>query len=166
MLDQVYSWIVFAHIAGALGFVMAHGVSFTVAFRIRHETDLERIRVLLELSASSISYVYGGLLILLVAGVVAGIAHGWFGYLWPWLSIVTLVVLAVVMYVRGTAYYNQLRHAVGMRTYQDPPDARPPEPVAPEVLARLLRSHRPEELAVVGGVGLAVLLWLMVVKPA
>ena len=53
MLEQLYPWIVFTHVAGALVFAMAHGVSLFVALRLRHETELVRIRALLELSAST-----------------------------------------------------------------------------------------------------------------
>ena len=42
-------------------------------------------------------------------------------------------------------------------------DGQPP--VTPEALAAYLDSRRPDMIGAVGGLGLLVLVWLMVVKP-
>jgi hypothetical protein len=52
----MYNWLVFLHVVSALGFMMAHGVSVSVAFALRRERHSERVRALLELSANSIGH--------------------------------------------------------------------------------------------------------------
>jgi hypothetical protein len=165
MVEDLYPWLVIAHILGALVFAMAHGVNLFVAFRVRRELDKDRIRAYLELSGASITMTYAGLLVVLVTGILAGVAHGWFAFAWTWLSIAVLVGLSVLMFVRGSGYYTEIRHAVGLRSFLDKPDAPLPQPLPPDALARLLESRRPEELTVTGGLGLGVLVSLMVIKP-
>jgi hypothetical protein len=165
MLERFYDLFVVAHILGAFIFAMAHGVNLFVAFRIRSERDVDRIRAYLELSGQSIGMTYAGLAILLVAGIATAVMHGWFGFLWTWLALGLVIVLAILMFARGSLYYGEVRHAVGLKSYQDKPDAPAPRPLSPETVARLLDSRRPEELAIVGGLGLGIIVWLMVAKP-
>lgn len=163
-MEDLYPLLVVAHVAGAFLFALAHGVSVFVAFRLRHEVELERIRALLELSASTVGVAYASLLLLLLAGIAATIWHGWWRYGWPWLGLSVLIGVAVHMSQRGTIHYGRVRHAAGLRAYGDPPDRPAPQP-APDLLRRLLASPRPEELAISGGVGLLINIWLMVAKP-
>ena len=46
---DLYPWVVLVHIVAAFVFLMAHGVSAFVAFRIRGETDRTRLAALLDL---------------------------------------------------------------------------------------------------------------------
>lgn len=46
----MYDWIVFIHVLGAFAFVLAHGTSMFIAFRLRAVKDRTRIAELLELS--------------------------------------------------------------------------------------------------------------------
>jgi hypothetical protein len=162
---NLYPWLVYLHIAGAFLFVMAHGVSALTAFRLRAERDPARMSLLLNLSSMSLGAMYVGLLVLLVAGVVAAIVGDWLRMLWPWVAIGVLVLVAIGMYVLGTRYYAAVRQALGMPSMNDrkgepPPSARPIEEVV-----RLLDTRRPEQIAAFGTGGLLILLWLMVMKP-
>jgi MFS family permease len=165
VVEDLYPWLVIAHVIGAFVFAMAHGVSVYVAFKIRAERDPARIRALLELSGATIGTVWAGLGLLLLAGIVAMVWAGWWRYGWTWAAIIILVLLAITMSQRGSLYYSRVRHAVGMRAYQDPPDRPLPEPLPPPQLAALLATRRPEELAVTGGLGLVVIIWLMIATP-
>ena len=49
----MYPWLVFVHLLGLFGFLLAHGASSSAAFALRRERNLERVRALLELSANS-----------------------------------------------------------------------------------------------------------------
>ena len=160
-----YPWVVFVHVAGAFLFFMGHGASMWVSDQIRRERDPERIRTLLELSSRSLGLVYGALLVLLVAGIVAGIMGNHFGRGWIWAAIVVLVAIAVLMYVLGSRYYGRVREAVGIRSYMTPKDAPDPTPVSAGELAALVDSRRPDVIGLVGIGGLLVLLWLMMFKP-
>ena len=48
-----YDWIVFLHIFGVFVFLIAHGVSSGVGFRLAKERNRERVAALLEFSGSS-----------------------------------------------------------------------------------------------------------------
>ena len=76
-----------------------------------------------------------------------------------------LVLIAGAMYPLGSQYYARVRHAVGLRTYQDKKDDPHPVPSSPAELDALLSSNRPGLLAAIGGLGLLVIIWLMVLKP-
>ena len=54
---------------------------------------------------------------------------------------------------------------MGLKAYNDPKDAPPAEALPPAELEKLLSSNQPFALAAVGGIGLVVIIWLMVVKP-
>jgi hypothetical protein len=159
-----YPWVVLAHVIGAFGFVLAHGVSAFVAFRLRSARSSEQVTTLMDLSGSSLMVAYASLLVILVAGVAAGFMGDWWGRAWIWFSIGLLLAIATSMYLVGTRYYVQVRHAVGQPAPQDPKGTTF-ERLDPDALARLLDSRRPELLAAIGGGGLIVLITLMVLKP-
>jgi hypothetical protein len=159
---ELYPWLVFLHIAGAFLFVMAHGVSAVVAFRLRAERDVGRMTALLDLSATSVGAMYIGLTTLLVAGIVAAINRNWFGQGWPWAAIIVLVIVTAAMYAMASRYYAGVREALGLPSMnnKEPGPARPVEDVI-----RMLDTRRPEQIAAVGFAGLLIILWLMILKP-
>jgi hypothetical protein len=160
---QFYPWVVFAHVLAAFLFILAHGASAIVSYRVRAERDPTRIAALLDLSASSLGLMYGSLGLLLLAGIAAGIMGNWFSKGWIWAAIGVLVVVSVLMYVTATTYYAGIRRGLG----QVRPGSREPapEPLPADQLLALLDSRRPDAIAAIGVIGLVVLLWLMVVKP-
>jgi len=162
---DLYPWIVFIHVAAAFLFVMGHGASMWVSDQIRRERDPARIRALLELSSRSLGLVYGSLLTLLIAGIVAGVMGSYFSQGWIWAAIIVLIAVIVLMYALASRYYGLVREAVGMRSYQTPKDAPDPTPLSAEELAALVDSRRPDVIGLVGVIGLLILLWLMMFKP-
>jgi len=160
-----YPWVVFVHVAAAFLFVMGHGASMWTSDQIRRERDPVRIRALLELSSRSLGLVYGSLLTLLIAGIVASIMGNHFSRGWPWAAIAVLVAIMVLMYILASRYYGRVREAVGLRGYETPKDAPDPTPVSAEELAALVDSRRPDVIGLVGIIGLLILLWLMMFKP-
>jgi hypothetical protein len=167
-MSALYPWIVFVHVTAAFTFVLAHGVAVFTGFRVRQERDRARIAALLDLSNASTSLMYGALLVVVAAGLLAGGMGGWLGRLWPWTSIGVLVVVAAAMALIGTGHFTRLRLLVGasISPYQARSLAPAPDPeVAEKELSLRLRSRRPELLAVIGGGGLLIVIWLMVLKP-
>jgi hypothetical protein len=160
-----YPWIVLLHVVGAFGFVFAHGASAFAAFRIRGERDPARVAALLDLSATSLGLMYVSLLLLLIGGIAAGFMGDFWGSLWLWIAIGVLVLVIGAMYPMGSLHYANVRRAVGQKAYGDAKDAPPPEPLSGPELEALLSSNRPFALAAVGGIGLLVIIWLMVMKP-
>jgi hypothetical protein len=166
-LSPYQPWIVFTHVAAAFAFIAAHGVSMAVFFRLRKERDRARLTTLLELSSYSLGVLYVAFLVLLLAGILAGIVGGWWtnGRLWLWTALVILVVVVGLMYGLMTTSYGKLRQALGIPTPNDTKRGIVPEPASDEALEALLRSSRPTVGAVTGIAGLLVIIWLMVVKP-
>lgn len=75
-----------------------------------------------------------------------------------------LVAVVAVMYAVASPYYGRMRAGAGISGYGEKAnDYRPPAKRGD--LDGLATSRRPEVLAAVGGVGLGVIIWLMVVKP-
>src|SRR5690349_1988402 len=101
----LYQWIVYVHIAAGFAFFMAHGVSAAMALRLRHETNLDRLRALLDLSRWVLPAAYMFLMVLLLAGVAAGVLGNWFGRGWIWMALALLIVLTLGMAYYGMRYY-------------------------------------------------------------
>jgi MFS family permease len=162
----VYRFWVFLHVAGVFGFLLAHGSSAVVAFQLRKERELPRVAALLDLSSASLGLLYGSLLLLLASGIVAGFLGHWWGQAWIWTAIGVLLALMVAMYVLASPYFNGVREAVGVQTYdQRRKDIEAGPPASPERIEEILRSSRPLVVAVIGVVGLLIILWLMMFKP-
>jgi hypothetical protein len=155
---MLYSWMVFLHIAGVFAFLVAHGVSVGVAFRLRDERDPRRIMALLDLSSWSISLMYIGITLLLGGGVTAGFLGDWWGQGWIWVSLGSLILIMIAMYVLASGYYKRLRTIAGAM-------ADGSQAVSGERLAELLAGPRAVVLAVIGFGGLLFILYLMLFKP-
>jgi hypothetical protein len=167
-LQPFHQWFVLLHILGVFGFLLAHGASVAVAFRLRSERDPTRIKALLELSNAYLNAMYGGLLVLLLFGILAGISGAFWtsGKLWIWAALVVLVGIVVGMYLVALPFFNNVRHAVGLATFDDVRKGlQPPEPASASQLATLLASSAPMTTALIGLGGLAIIAWLMVLKP-
>ena len=161
-------WIVFLHVVSVLGLLAIHGISIGVVFKVRGERDPLRIRTLLELSNAYLNAFYGFLMLVLATGILAGVAGGWWtsGRLWIWAALGVLIGIVIAMYVLASSYFETLRHAVGIATFQDVRKGlAAPQPAAPAELERLLASRRAEQIAAVGFGGVAALVWLMILKP-
>jgi hypothetical protein len=162
----VYRFWVFVHLVGVFGFLLAHGSSMVVAISLRKERDPKRLGGLLDLSGGSLALFYASLLLLLLGGIVAGFQGHWWGYGWIWTAIGVLVATMVAMYLVASPYYNRVRNAVGVQTYdQKRKGIEPGAAASAEEIDRVLRSPQPFVIMGIGLVALLVLLWLMVYKP-
>ncbi len=158
----LYSWVVFAHLVGVFGFLLAHGASATVALRLRHEHDPRAVRALLALTAATRQLMYGSLTLLGVAGVVAGFLGGWWSAGWIWASAGVLVAMTLAVVALGTPYFRRLRKAVEAAISRETSTGNA---AGDDELQAMLRSPRPLVVSAVGLSGLALILWLMVLKP-
>ncbi|MEO8612390.1 MAG: hypothetical protein ABI690_31130 [Chloroflexota bacterium] len=158
----MYRWIVLLHILGAVAFFMAHGVSAAMALRLRRETNLERLCTLLGLSEVAVPVMYFSLLVLLLAGIGAGIMGNWFVQGWIWAALVLLIVLGLWMGYYAQKHYSPIRQALGI-TYRGRPGANPP--ASESEVAALVQATNPGMLTGVSFVVIAIILWLMIFKP-
>src|SRR5919112_3916956 len=92
-MAPMYGLVVFLHVLGAFAFVAAHGVSMFAAFRLQGERDRSRQATLLELSQMGVGASYVGLLLLLVAGILAGFIGDHWGRGWIWGALGTLIAV-------------------------------------------------------------------------
>jgi hypothetical protein len=153
----MHLWIVYGHILGALAFMLAHGVSAVVVIQLRSERDPATVRLLLGLSKMTLPTMYLSLLLLIVAGVWAGIDMGAFngGQMWLWTAVGLLVVVFIVMFAMVSPTFYRTRDLLGDGS----------APVDPTELDRRLSSSRPLVGVVLALIGILVILWLMVLKP-
>jgi hypothetical protein len=155
-MSDFYRWLIFVHVGAAFAFLLAHGASASVIFRLRRERDPVRVRTLLDGSGATTIPSYVALLVLLVAGIWAGIDHGLWtsGRLWLWASVAVLVVIIAAMYVLIARHVYPLREQLAKDT-----------PPAPAELDRALSNPQLVWGAWVGILGLVLLLWLMMFQP-
>lgn len=162
-MDTWYTWMVFIHLVGVFGFLLAHGVSAAVAWRLRGyatgERDPVALRSMLALSASTRQLMYGSLALLLLGGIAAGLIGHWWGHAWIWAAVALLVI------VTGAAIYLALTYFRRLRATLIAHEAAPKEPAQAESLLSVLASPAPVALSVVGFAGLLAILWLMVFRP-
>ena len=158
-MAELYPWFVLMHLVGLVIFAVCHGASIFMAYQVRGQRDPATVAAILGVGGRSIGPMYLGLVLLAVGGL--GAAAG--GDLWtePWViaSIVTFIVVLVVMWSVASPYYSGLRTSLA----EVDADGRPT--IDPGVLATQLASRRLDVLLAVGGIGILILVWLMVIKP-
>lgn len=153
-----YTWWKFLHVAGVIAFVMFHGASMMVAFRLRKERDRGKIVAITQLSGSSLTGMYVSLLWLIVFGVIAGIQGDWWNDGWFWISIGLLVVVVGEMGAVARPYYERVKEAIEVR-----PSGVPRR--SDEELDEILRSPIGLWNAIFGVGVLAAIAWMMIFKP-
>lgn len=162
---DVYPWLVLTHVVAAFIFILAHGVSAFVTFRVRSEPDRARLGALLDLSASSLGITFMALAVALVAGIAAAIVGGHFAKFWPWAAIIILVVVAGSMTPLATYPLTAIRRGLGQPTKDDTKKGIVPDPLSDADIAVLRANLRPRLVTAIGLGGLVVLIWLMQEKP-
>ena len=159
---DLYPWLRYIHVAGALIFVLGHGASVAMAFKLRGERDPRRIQPMLQLSAWSLGIFYVGVLLLLTGGIWAGFTPGiegsWWGDTWIWVALGTFVLTLFLMYGIASSYYKRLRTITDAMVDGS-------EAVSEERLAEVLSGPRPILLALIGFGSLLFILYLMMFKP-
>jgi hypothetical protein len=156
--------LIFLHVSSVLLFVLVHGASAVIAFRLRSERDPARVAALLDASrmATNSWVMIVGLVGFLITGIWLGFLGGFWGKWWLWLSIAVLVIVIGGMTPMGALKLRRARVAYGL------PTGRGTEPPAAADLAlaqQELQSWNPVPIAALGGIGLLVVLYLMIVKP-
>ena len=163
----MYQWLVFAHILGVFGFLLAHGTAAAVTFALRRQREVERVRVLLDLSGGVTMVANVSLLVLLAAGITAGFMGNWWGQGWIWASLGLFILIGVTMTLLGSRPLNRIRQLVhaGNPSRSETISHSSLDTSAEKQLAVLLAATHSWLLTVIGGGGLALILWLMMFKP-
>lgn len=161
----MYPWLVFLHILGLFGFLLAHGASSSASFALRRAQTLERVRALLELSGNSFGVMYLSLLVLLVSGIAAGVVGQWWSQAWIWVSLGLLILIVGAMAGLGSRIYGEARKAAGLPYFEGTKQRPAMEPASVEEIRTALARGNPVLLTAIGYGGLAVIAWLMMFKP-
>jgi hypothetical protein len=159
----MYQWLLYAHIGSVLLFVLVHGASAAMALRLKTEPSADGVKALVALSTLSSQAMYPLLILVVLTGIWLGAAGSWFGRGWIWTAIVALVLTVGLMNAMGRQYHP-LRVAAGQGRGSDR-GRQPGPPPTPDEVRRLARSTSPWPITVLGLVALALLLWLMILKP-
>ncbi len=161
----MYRWVVVLHVLSVFGFVLLHGASAMVFLRLRGERDPERVKALLQLSSFPANAAWASLAILLLSGIALGFMGGWWVRGWIWVSLGVLILMILAMGFMGSRSLNVIRGSLGI------PSSYGEEPPEPQHRAELgtVQSQLAElpawPLMAVGGGGIAILTWLMMLKP-
>lgn len=158
---DVYGSIVVAHVFLVIVAFMAHGYSAFAMLGVKREPDRARVSMLLELSSQALVVAGLTLIVTVILGIIAAVMHGYFGQLWPWLSIVVVVVIWIVMTPLAAGPMSAVRRVLGLPIRGKIEG----EPGTDEELALARAKLRPELVGVVGLAGILVLVWLMEMKP-
>jgi hypothetical protein len=146
------------------GFLLAHGTSAAMAFRLRSEKTTDGIRSLTELSKQTTNVMYSFILLVVITGLILGAQGGWFGRGWIWTALLVLVLTIGVMSVLGRRY-GEVRGAVGLPVRRRRGPATTSAPGSPEAIRRAVDATPAALITAIGVVALALLLWLMILKP-
>ena len=161
----LYKPVVFLHIFFGFMYMLAHGASVSVAYRLRQESSLERVRTLLDLSGSSLAFMYLSLLFMFLGGIALGFLGHWWSSRWIWASLLLLIAILVFMWLVASKYFHRVRRAVGLPYLKGSKEQPAEAPVSEEEIRTVLRSGQPHLLTLVGIGGWALILWLMIFKP-
>ncbi len=158
-MTTLYPWFVFAHLVGLLVFVGAHGFSMIASFRLRTERKVENAIATLATSRTATNVAGIGFILMAIGGIAAASSGGYWSKAWVGGSVLVLVLVTAAMFLIGSRYYYPVRDRLSGK------DGAAPEPISEDELARLLDTRTPDILAAIGGLGLLILVWLMVLKP-
>jgi uncharacterized membrane protein len=157
-------WLLFIHVLSAITFFLAHGASAAMIFRIRKETNLDRIRAMLDLSGAPTMLYMISFVLLVLSGVVMTFQLRLWTKGWIWLSIL-LIAFVFFWMVRISEPYKQLRRLVGL-PYMVGNKEQPAEtPASNEEIAEHMSRLDVKPSVIVGYVLPAIVLWLMFFRP-
>ncbi len=158
-------WLIFIHVLAAIAFFLFHGVSAVMAFRVRRESDLARIRALLDLSQTTLPLMAISFGLLGLTGITLPfLVHIWnMGYIW--VSIALILGVFIYMAVFNETHYKRLRRMVGL-PYLIGNKSYPAEaPCSPQEVESFIKGMNLAPLALAGFGIPTVVLWLMIFKP-
>jgi hypothetical protein len=159
-----YLWLKFLHIAAVFAFLLSHGAAGGAALLLRSQREFAVRRLLLELSWKAQSISQGALFVVLLSGIALGFYGDWWGHGWIWTALAVFLLVLAVMTYYSMARFDSARKAAGL-PYRAGVRIMAAVSPNPDSLAGQIPGLRARELAIAGSVGLAVILWLMLVKP-
>lgn len=162
---MLVKWLIFLHVLGAVTFFLGHGAAAAMAFQLRKETRLERIRAMLDLAVTMLPLYFGAFLVMGITGLIMPFIIGLWGELWIWLSIVLMLFVTIWMSVFNEKAYKVLRRLAGQPYMVGNKNFPAEEPATEEEIRAHIESIDLRGLVVIGYVIPVIVLWMMVFKP-
>jgi len=161
----LFPWLNFLHILSAFTFFLAHGASVAMAFRLRSEKDLARIRALLDLSESTMVVMGISFLVMGISGLTMPFILRIWNRGWIWASIILMIIVFLYMAFMNDKRYKHLRRMIGLPYMIGGKKFPAEEPASQEEVEAHIRKLNIHGLVFVGYVIPMIVLWLMVFKP-
>ena len=162
---SVYRLIVLVHVLSALAFVMAHGISMMMMFKVQRERKYENLCNYLDISSAALRPAMLALHGIELSGIILTIMGGWWRMGWIWISLLLFLAVGVVMAKYAAGYMNSVRRAMGMVSEKDLKKGIRPAPAPQEVLLEVVAAGQPKKVASLALSGMAMIVALMVMKP-
>jgi hypothetical protein len=159
-----YLWLKFLHIGAVFAFLLSHGAAGGASLLLRGQRDFALRRLLLGLSWKAQAISQPALLVVLLSGIALGFYGSWWGHGWIWTALAVFLALLAGMAYFSLTRFDGARKAAGL-AYRAGVKMMAAVPPDPDSLAVQIPGLRARELAIAGSIGLAVILWLMLVKP-
>jgi hypothetical protein len=163
-MSSGYVWLKFLHVAAVFVFLLSHGASGGAALLLRGQHDVAVRKLLLDFSWKAQSISSPAVILVLVSGIGLGFYGSWWGRGWIWVALAIFLAIFAVMSYFSMARFDPARKAAGL-AYRVGVKIKPAVPADADALANQILRLRGRELAVGGSLGLAVIVWLMLVKP-
>lgn len=161
----MYRWVVLFHVLAVLTFVLLHGASAVAMLKLRKERDIGRVKALLQLSAYPMMLGYGSFALVIISGIALGFMGGWWARAWIWVALGLVVLIFLGMGGLASTSMNVIRDELGLPSSYGNPHAHPDREVDPARLEERLDRLPAIPVSLIGGIGLALLTWLMMFKP-
>ncbi|HLF74356.1 MAG TPA: hypothetical protein VI524_08425 [Anaerolineales bacterium] len=158
-------WLIFLHTLSAFTFFLGHGTSVAMAFQLRKEKDLARIRAMLDLSESTLIAAGIAFLIMGLSGLTMPFILKIWDKGWIWASVVLMTIVFLQMVFMNEKRSKILRKLVGLPYRQGNKMFPAEQPASQAEVEAHIKKMNANELAIVGYVIPMVVLWLMVFKP-
>src|SRR5260370_12293145 len=105
----MYQCLLSPHTRGVFGSLPAPATAAAVTFALRRQREVERVRVLLDLSRGVTMVANVSLLVLLAAGITAGFMGNWWGQAWIWSSLGPFILIRVTITLLASRPLNPFR---------------------------------------------------------
>lgn len=159
----MYQWLLFLHIGSVLVFMLLHGVQVTVTWKKRWEQDPARNLALFEALPNGVRTLRLPILAVVGSGLILVAFLGIWTRWWIWLSLALLVAIWLTMWQWGGRYYTLMQETAERAITAA---GTPEESAARAEFDKARIDWRAPAMTVVGLAGIAVILWLMIFRPA
>ncbi|MFP3854965.1 MAG: DUF2269 family protein [Anaerolineales bacterium] len=161
---MMYRWLVFLHVASSFLFMMTHGATAAVMFRLRAEVSQDSLFSLIKIRRWAEIPFSIATAVMFLSGIALAIIGGWWRTGWIWSSLAIFVLITVAMATLGRRYLDGVAaHVAGFASG----DARDSiaDPANAFDISEAASAGRPVLLGSIGIIGILVILWLMMFKP-